>query len=350
MQLSRISDHELLGRLDRLVRRERKMTHIILCHINEIESRKLYAELGFDSMFKYLTKHCGYGEDSAYRRLQAARLLRKNPDVADKIRDGSLNLTQLTQVQKCLKKERTMDPERAQKVLRAIENKSSFDTKKVLAVEFNLPIESCEIVKPQRDETVRIEFTVTEEQLKILNKAKDLLSHILPEGSLGEVFIHLAERHVQKTLGRNPKEIENLIAAGKDELELGVNRPKKLEPANIKTTATEAPKIEIRSESAEQAVSQATKETTRSFLSKREHIKLTQRRRLLKKSDYSCEFIDPITKSKCQSTYQLQVDHKIPLARGGSSSEENLRILCRTHNLLMAQRWGLSKELSQKLT
>lgn len=69
MELSKISNQELLGRLEKLVLTERKITHVILCHINEVESRRLYAELGFDSMFKYLTRHCGYGEDSAYRRL-----------------------------------------------------------------------------------------------------------------------------------------------------------------------------------------------------------------------------------------------------------------------------------------
>lgn len=69
MEFKNILNQDLLGRLDKLARTERKLTHAILCHINEVESRRLYADLGFDSMFKYLTHHCGYGEDSAYRRL-----------------------------------------------------------------------------------------------------------------------------------------------------------------------------------------------------------------------------------------------------------------------------------------
>jgi 5-methylcytosine-specific restriction endonuclease McrA len=48
-----------------------------------------------------------------------------------------------------------------------------------------------------------------------------------------------------------------------------------------------------------------------------------------------------MTQQKCQSTYQLQVDHRVPIARGGSNEESNLRVLCRTHNLLAAKQWGL---------
>jgi len=34
----------------------------------------------------------------------------------------------------------------------------------------------------------------------------------------------------------------------------------------------------------------------------------------------------------------LEIDHVRPYAKGGSSGEENLRVLCRGHNLLAARR------------
>lgn len=34
----------------------------------------------------------------------------------------------------------------------------------------------------------------------------------------------------------------------------------------------------------------------------------------------------------CQTTFDLTVDHVIPLSRGGSNGIENMRILCRSHN------------------
>ncbi|MGE5085192.1 MAG: HNH endonuclease [Bacillota bacterium] len=83
--------------------------------------------------------------------------------------------------------------------------------------------------------------------------------------------------------------------------------------------------------------------TTPSFTTarKREHIKITLRRKLLQKASHCCEFVDSKTNARCQSHYQLQIDHRIPRARGGSNTESNLRVLCRTHNLLAAKQWGL---------
>jgi len=46
----------------------------------------------------------------------------------------------------------------------------------------------------------------------------------------------------------------------------------------------------------------------------------------------------------CGSTYQLQIDHIFPKALGGSDDIHNLRILCRTHNNLMAEKFGLTRK------
>lgn len=95
VDLSKISNEEILSRLDRLAKSERKITHLVLWHILEVESRKLYLKLNYDSLYRYLTQHLGYSESAAYDRMQAARLLKKAPGIAEKIEDGSLNLTQL---------------------------------------------------------------------------------------------------------------------------------------------------------------------------------------------------------------------------------------------------------------
>jgi len=198
------------------------------------------------------------------------------------------------------------NPEQTLQILEQIENKSSFETKKVLAVEFNQPIQTHEMVKPQRDESVRLEITFTAEQIKTLSQVKDLLSHSLPDGNWAELITHLAEKHLKKALGKN-----------------------QLPEKSVKP-------------SSEKIIEPSAKSTLR-FLAKRKRrpIKITLRRKLLQKARHCCEFIDPETNTQCQSHYQLQIDHRIPLARGGTDSEENLRVLCRTHNLLAAKQWGL---------
>lgn len=301
MDLTRISNSELLFRLEKLAKAERKITHLVLWHINEMESRKLYAELGFGSMYEYLTKHLGYGESSAYRRLQSARLLKQIPHLAEKLEDGSLNLTQLTQVQKCLKEEKrsggSVCLSKATEILEKIEHKSNFETQKVLALEFNQPVQMHEVAKPQKDHSVRLEITFTEEQMKTLQDVRDLLSHSLPEASWAEVITFLAQKQIDKVKGKKIVQVEN----------------------------------------------EGTSRATRGFFSKqlRKYITLATRRAVFQRANNCCEYEDFTSGKRCENRYQLQVDHRIPLARGGGSDLGNLRALCRTHNLLAARQWGL---------
>lgn len=281
MDLSQIGNHELLGRLEKLSRTERKITHFILWHILEIDNRKLYLDRGFSSCFEYLTQGLGYSEGSANRRLQSARLLKQVPEIANKIEAGSLNLSQLAQVQKCLRVKKkagdAVSTVKTQEILSLVENKSAFETQKVLAKEFNYPIEVSEKIQPQRNNSVKLEVVFTEEQIKDLELAKSLLSHSCPEGTWAEVISYLAKNHNKKP-----------------------------------------------------------KNTARTYLP----VKI--RRELFSKADHCCEYIDPLTLRKCTSKYQLQVDHLVPVAKGGSDERTSLRILCRAHNNHAVKLWGLA--------
>lgn len=235
MNLQNIENHDLISRTEKLARSERKITHLILLHINEIENRRLYADLGFDGMFSFLTKHLAYSESSAYRRLQSARLLKQIPEIAEKLETGSLNLTQLTQVQKCLKIEnknlksaststtsatqtfsslQTTNIERAKIALQKIEGHNSFQTEQLLAIEFKQPIQTSEKAKPQLDESVRIEFTLNKEQYQQLLQAKNLLSHIHPEGKWSDIISTLAMKFNQNKLGKQQQNSRSASALG----------------------------------------------------------------------------------------------------------------------------------------
>ncbi len=41
---------------------------------------------------------------------------------------------------------------------------------------------------------------------------------------------------------------------------------------------------------------------------------------------------------RCTARARLEIDHVDPYAKGGAASEENLRALCRAHNLFSAAR------------
>jgi hypothetical protein len=316
MDFTNSSDQDLILRLENLTRSERKITHVILFHINEVESRKIHVGLGFPSLYAYLTKGLFYSESAAYRRIQAAQLLKTAPNAAEQIESGALNLSQLTQVQKCLKEENKKGHQIAvhkiTEILNTLENKSNFESEKILAVEFNQPVKVRENVKPQQDDSVRIEVTFSKEQFEILQQAQSLLSHLCPEGSWNTVLTTLAQKFNQTRLGRKQIPRQESVSQGNTEAEVG--------------TELIGPKAR-------------TPKASRPY---RPYISVRIKRRLLSKAHYECEFMDPLTGRKCNSRHQLQIDHRNPLALGGSHDELNLRILCRTHNFFEAQKYSLS--------
>ncbi|HEU4365737.1 MAG TPA: HNH endonuclease signature motif containing protein, partial [Candidatus Krumholzibacteria bacterium] len=50
-----------------------------------------------------------------------------------------------------------------------------------------------------------------------------------------------------------------------------------------------------------------------------------------------CTFVGPDGR-RCASRHALQIDHVKPVARGGASTADNLRLLCAHHNRLEAER------------
>jgi 5-methylcytosine-specific restriction endonuclease McrA len=50
-----------------------------------------------------------------------------------------------------------------------------------------------------------------------------------------------------------------------------------------------------------------------------------------------CTFVGENGK-RCDSTWNLEIDHIVPFARGGDNSSGNLRLLCAKHNLMEAER------------
>ncbi len=67
------------------------------------------------------------------------------------------------------------------------------------------------------------------------------------------------------------------------------------------------------------------------------YIPSSVRERQLEGADYQCEFRGP-GGVRCTARTRLEVDHIDPIGKGGSCDEENLRVLCRGHNLLAAER------------
>jgi 5-methylcytosine-specific restriction endonuclease McrA len=90
-----LSDDELVLRLRRCVREDRELTARLLIHFGEVDARGLYRDQGFSSMFDYAVSALHMSESEAALRIRTARVAREFPAALEMVARGELNLTAL---------------------------------------------------------------------------------------------------------------------------------------------------------------------------------------------------------------------------------------------------------------
>jgi len=318
MTVTEINTH-LLG----LVRNERKLTLEIISYISLFERCGGYLKMGYSSMHQYLTRALGYSDDQAYRRLKAARLLHQVPGVAEKIKEGSLNLTQISEAQKSfeLAQKETGSAIKIDKkleVLDSIANTNNFQTKAILSEELNLKPNEGERAKPQSNKTVRLEITLTQEQFEKLNEIKSLLSHKIPSQNTAEVLNSLFEQFLMKH---------------------ELTSKQTLEPTS------EEKKLKVNNEIKEKALSPKREKVpvSNSVETRSRYISTPIRRLIYQRAQGCCEYRYQHG-VRCTSRYRLEFDHIVPVALKGSSEAENLRLVCSMHNSYLASQKNIGFE------
>ena len=83
-----LGNSELLAGLSELTRQSNVLIAQLLAHLVELEQRMLHLELGFSSLFAYCVDSLGMSEGSAGRRVTAARLCRRFPEVFERVARG----------------------------------------------------------------------------------------------------------------------------------------------------------------------------------------------------------------------------------------------------------------------
>jgi hypothetical protein len=95
-EIKSLSNTELGDSLERSFESENKFSHVILLHLQELRERRVYAELGYTSLFWMLVKKYKQSESSVYQRLKALDLIRAVPDVQKTMLDGDVTLSSLS--------------------------------------------------------------------------------------------------------------------------------------------------------------------------------------------------------------------------------------------------------------
>ncbi len=385
MNLNTLSDRDLLTQTQQLVQKERELLGQILHHLKEVERRKLYSDLGYGSLFDYCLGELKYSEGQAGRRIQALKLIRELPQVEEKIESGALNLTHICQAQSFFKHMHkaaskgeimsasknqsinssmgVLNKEQKLQVLHEIAHKSARETQALLLAKTaqvglapQLPAERERVLSEEHSE---FRLIINQELRRRLEEVKSLLGPKALGMSLGELVAAMADLSLETLKDKKfGKRRSNEIGSGFPKTEADQSCPQALakakkegigsastgkminghlrnsRPCPMKNSITPAKpcvKFSAKSNRPKSAVRRS--ETTlmpmsgeaKSMTKKPRSIAKSQRWQVWQRDKGAC--------GKCGSQLNLQLDHRVPVAWGGTGELENLRLLCGNCNL-----------------
>jgi 5-methylcytosine-specific restriction endonuclease McrA len=281
MDFKRMSDQELLNGLESSFVAESKLRLTILELIKEVFNRKLYLQHGCTSLFQFLTEKFKVSPACAQSRIDAMKLLKEIPEIADDIGAGDLNLTQMSIVARSVRekaKTGAVNSELKRELLQEIKGLDIKTTQATVCAKLEIAPVVHEKVRVQADRSVRIEATFSEQQVAEQTRVRELVSHAHPHLS----FEALVDLLTKDFLKRNDPE--------------------------LKATSQSEVRVSQRRGYVPKAV-----------------------RRIIFSEEKCCQHKDSNGRV-CGSRFQLQIDHKIPLWAGGTSERENLQLFCGVHN------------------
>lgn len=335
-KFSHLSNAQLASTIKFKTETERRLTVEIIELLEEIDRRKLHLEMGYGSLMDYCVKELRYSESAAYRRISAMRLSRDVPQVKEALKEGAINLVTVSQVQSLFRDQDGRDSAytREEKIdlLKSLENTSKREAERIIAEELPLGLPKRDQIRAIPGQKVRVDVEISAETSEKLERIKALLSHRNPNPSFDELLNMVAD-----------------IVLKKVDHSAGQIKPGKTDDVTTKAVSgvvggpTETPDHEA-SESRESVIS--TSRDAQPPVVKPRSISVNKRRIVWKEAQAKCTYVDPKSGRQCGSRHQLEVDHRIPVAKGGSAAKQNLRLLCRAHNLLMAAKYLGAKKMA----
>jgi hypothetical protein len=327
---------ELSNRLSELLKRERHALAEFLIALSEFDHERHWQQLGHSSLFNYLHRDLGLSKGAAFYRMTAAQLIQRHPEVVEPLRDGRLCFTSVVELSKVtavniaevLPRFFHVSKSQAKEVSAEL-NPTPAPTRTIVtaaraptpalafalaapgttasasAVDFGQlvhpdeppPVSRAMTVEPKTAEQSRVHITVPRSLLRKLEAARDALSHSKPNASEAEILEAgldlLLERHARrKGLVKKPRKAP--VAPRQARGERGAMPPaSRYIPAHV-------------------------------------------RREVWERDQGRCQF--PLEGGGvCGSTYKVELDHVVPLARGGPSTTDNIRCACGPHNLRAAR-------------
>ena len=351
--LGELSDDALLAGTRRLVATANHTLAALLAHLAEVEARGIHRTRACSSLYTYCIYELRLSEDAAFRRAKAARLCRQFPALFGALANGELHLTGLLLLGPHLTEENCDDvlararfrtKREIAKLVRELDPLPDVPARiEPLGPELATPrnptwselVASFAPVRelppgerpadwvdgadganeedgaeepgreaqrpaPARPQRYKVQFTASQEYVDLLERARELLAHAVPDRSIEEVHL----RALRELVAR----LEKKKYAATDEPRQRGAQPG--EAPRQRGTQSEAPPSRT--------------------------VPAAVRRAVRERDGARCTYVDA-RGQRCRESALLELHHEVPFARGGPASADNLRLRCRAHNALAAE-------------
>jgi hypothetical protein len=338
--LRRLSDADLVARVQDLAARERDVTALLVAHLAELDTRDVHLRAGYSSLFAYCRDVLALSEHEAYNRIEVARAARRFPVILELLADGAVNLTTVRLLAPHL------TPENHRRVLESAQGKRKAEVEEIVAglsprpdVRSSLrkvpvkpalspaslqavaapivavpvtswtatpvdgpglpapplpPPRSTTSVTPLSPDRYQLQITIGGETLEKLRLATDLLRHAVPSGDASAIL---------------DRALTALLA--------DLARKKSAAAENTRPSRRTAPGSR--------------------------HIPAQVRRAVWLRDHARCAFVGTNGR-RCPQRAFLEFHHVKPYAAGGEATVDNVQLRCRAHNGYEAREYFVHRQ------
>ena len=307
--LKKLPSTELVSELNSIRSTERETVAEVIRYLEEIDTRQYYRDLGYSSLFTFCTECLGYSESSAQRRICSARAFRVDQRIYQLIKTGDVTITTVSLISRELIKGGNSE------LLTKIIGKSKSEVEEIL-------FQSLEPTVPaKRKATVR----------KFVKKVKahtqqDRIVTSLPLAEVTQTPVEEEAVEYSLTLKVDQEFIDLLAEVKELSGKAGFDDIQSLKRAMRDYVEHNSP-VKKQERRVKRKVKQS--KPTKS-------IPATVKDQVYIRDGGRCAYVSK-NGTRCSCRTNLEYDHVTPRALGGDNSVENIRLLCKAHNLLAAE-------------
>src|SRR5260221_6136799 len=335
--LTQLADGTLLRDLVALLEQDRAPPAALLAHLAEVDERQLYRAEAYESMFLYCVHELHMSEETTFRRIRVARTARQFPAIFSLLAEGQLNLTAVLLLTPHL------SPKTADELLAVAAHKTKPEIELLLAERFprpDVPTLVQPIAAPNASDALTVRPVVPSSESNLLAPMEPLAPEPVVPSSESSTPVCVGPLPTRARLAS--------LSPGRYALQLTVDQETHDQlryaqallghavPSGDLTQVIERALDLLVQKLEQRKFGKSARSGPRSSAARGGYIPAAIRSAIWERDGRQCTFVSDSGK-RCEARARLEYDHVIPVARGGATTVDGLRLRCRAHNQFAAE-------------